>query len=187
MSGQGVNLVWPVNLRKSQKVVQPQGPSSLSDRRAVHHREIRFHDVPSIVPSSHLLQLAVLMSTQKPVTASDPHPFAIRAPSTEGSVYEPSTPAMTCHLGSRLVSSLWRSISFTPTMQRRQFPDRKMGKMNVQYTSIPRFMLSFGLAHPATDELRPVHGHYGHPPPYLSSSAKKDPRINNCQWSTALC
>eukprot|EP00955_Chlamydomonas_euryale_P055269 356081-Chlamydomonas_euryale.AAC.3 len=38
------------------------------------------------------------MNNQKPAAASDPHPFAIRAPSTEGSVHEPSTPAMTCHI-----------------------------------------------------------------------------------------
>eukprot|EP00955_Chlamydomonas_euryale_P007462 79113-Chlamydomonas_euryale.AAC.1 len=38
------------------------------------------------------------MSNQKPAVASDPHSFATRAPFTEGSVYEPSTPAMTCHI-----------------------------------------------------------------------------------------
>eukprot|EP00955_Chlamydomonas_euryale_P012554 135148-Chlamydomonas_euryale.AAC.1 len=38
------------------------------------------------------------MSNQKPAVASDPHQFAILAPSTEGSVYEPSTLAMTCHI-----------------------------------------------------------------------------------------
>eukprot|EP00955_Chlamydomonas_euryale_P074058 361927-Chlamydomonas_euryale.AAC.10 len=39
------------------------------------------------------------MSNKNPVVASDSQPFAIRAPSTEGSVYEPSTAAMTCHIG----------------------------------------------------------------------------------------
>eukprot|EP00955_Chlamydomonas_euryale_P023030 243023-Chlamydomonas_euryale.AAC.3 len=38
------------------------------------------------------------MRNQKPAAVSDPHPFAIRAPFTEVSVYEPSTPAMTCHI-----------------------------------------------------------------------------------------
>eukprot|EP00955_Chlamydomonas_euryale_P055462 356126-Chlamydomonas_euryale.AAC.6 len=38
------------------------------------------------------------MSNQKPATVSDPYPFAICAPSTEGSVYEPLTPVMACHI-----------------------------------------------------------------------------------------
>eukprot|EP00955_Chlamydomonas_euryale_P058113 356976-Chlamydomonas_euryale.AAC.1 len=38
------------------------------------------------------------MSNQKPAVASDPHLFAMCAPPTEGSVYKPSTPAMTCHI-----------------------------------------------------------------------------------------
>eukprot|EP00955_Chlamydomonas_euryale_P036269 350388-Chlamydomonas_euryale.AAC.29 len=38
------------------------------------------------------------MSNQKPAAASNPRPFAIRAPSTERSVYGPPIPARTCHI-----------------------------------------------------------------------------------------
>eukprot|EP00955_Chlamydomonas_euryale_P056923 356604-Chlamydomonas_euryale.AAC.1 len=37
------------------------------------------------------------MSNQKPAAASDPHTFAIHAPSTEGSVYGRSTRATYAH------------------------------------------------------------------------------------------
>eukprot|EP00955_Chlamydomonas_euryale_P093126 364760-Chlamydomonas_euryale.AAC.9 len=36
------------------------------------------------------------MSSQNPAAASDPHPFAIRSPSNEGSVCGPSV--RTCHI-----------------------------------------------------------------------------------------
>eukprot|EP00955_Chlamydomonas_euryale_P063767 358768-Chlamydomonas_euryale.AAC.2 len=38
------------------------------------------------------------MSNKKPAAASDPHPFAVRAPFSEGSVYGPPTPERTCHV-----------------------------------------------------------------------------------------
>eukprot|EP00955_Chlamydomonas_euryale_P061876 358210-Chlamydomonas_euryale.AAC.4 len=45
-----------------------------------------------------LPQPTLLMSNEKPVAPSDPHPFTIRVPTTEGSVNGPSTPARTCHV-----------------------------------------------------------------------------------------
>eukprot|EP00955_Chlamydomonas_euryale_P102227 365403-Chlamydomonas_euryale.AAC.12 len=52
----------------------------------------------SAVPRGHLPQLTLLMSNPTPGAASNPPPFAIHAPSTEGSAYGPSTPARTCHI-----------------------------------------------------------------------------------------
>eukprot|EP00955_Chlamydomonas_euryale_P076304 362607-Chlamydomonas_euryale.AAC.12 len=42
--------------------------------------------------------MTLLTSNQKPVAASDPHPFLVLAPFTERSIYRPSTPARTCHI-----------------------------------------------------------------------------------------
>eukprot|EP00955_Chlamydomonas_euryale_P060929 357856-Chlamydomonas_euryale.AAC.3 len=69
------------------------------DCRAVHPRKVFNISViyfglnfSSTQPSS-TTDLAI-----KTAVASDPHPFAICAPSTERSVYVPSTPAMMCHI-----------------------------------------------------------------------------------------
>eukprot|EP00955_Chlamydomonas_euryale_P050223 354489-Chlamydomonas_euryale.AAC.2 len=53
--------------------------------------------VLTLVPCGRLPQLTLLMSNQKPARTSDSHPFAIRAPSSEGSIYGPCTPVRKCH------------------------------------------------------------------------------------------
>eukprot|EP00955_Chlamydomonas_euryale_P039083 351297-Chlamydomonas_euryale.AAC.3 len=74
------------------------------DCRAGHPRKIIRISVTlfSVVTCGRLLQLTLqktlLTSNQKPASASDPYPFAMRAPSTEGCVYKPSTPARTFHI-----------------------------------------------------------------------------------------
>eukprot|EP00955_Chlamydomonas_euryale_P059284 357329-Chlamydomonas_euryale.AAC.12 len=79
ISGQGIDLVWPINLRKSRRVAPPLEPSSSQPPIAQLY-------IPENLSCSKWPSSATDLANEqsKSAAAINPHPFVIHAPSTRG-------------------------------------------------------------------------------------------------------